>query len=153
MLQVVPAGISGEIGGDAKGAMRGELDWIVRNGEAYDRPITFLVMESGRHPDEWRGWFDEVRAANAQEHGQPNSTNGLDLAVNSELYDNASQSHRDDNGLEAERNRGRYIQVRRILDVGLPGDGERKHERVKCKNIHQSRKTVLIQLEKAQEHQ
>jgi N-acyl-D-amino-acid deacylase len=64
VLQVVPAGISGEMGGDAKGAMDGELAWILRLGQAYDRPITFLVMESGRHPDRWRGWFDQVRAAN-----------------------------------------------------------------------------------------
>lgn len=35
VLQVVPAGISGERGGDAKGATRGELDWILRDGEAF----------------------------------------------------------------------------------------------------------------------
>jgi N-acyl-D-amino-acid deacylase len=64
VLQVVPAGISGEIGGDAKGAMEAELAWILANGQAYDRPITFLVMESGRRPDQWRDWFAQVRAAN-----------------------------------------------------------------------------------------
>jgi N-acyl-D-aspartate/D-glutamate deacylase len=66
VLEVVPAGVSGELGGDAKDAMRGELDWILRSGEAFRRPITFLVMESRRDPDAWRGWFDEVREANAR---------------------------------------------------------------------------------------
>ena len=64
VLQLVPAGISGELGGDAKGAMAGELEWILRAGARSNRPITFLVMESGRQPDLWREWFDEVRGAN-----------------------------------------------------------------------------------------
>jgi N-acyl-D-amino-acid deacylase len=66
VLQLVPAGISGEIGGDADDAMEDELDWILRYGEAHDRPITFLVMERGDRPDLWRRWFDEVRSANAR---------------------------------------------------------------------------------------
>ncbi|MEY2569918.1 MAG: N-acyl-D-amino-acid deacylase [Acidimicrobiaceae bacterium] len=66
VLQVVPAGISGELAGDAKGAMDTELAWILRLGESHTRPITFLVMENGRDPDQWRGWFDDVRAANGR---------------------------------------------------------------------------------------
>jgi N-acyl-D-aspartate/D-glutamate deacylase len=66
VLQLVPAGISGEIGGDADDAMEAELEWILRYGEAHDRPITFLVMERGDRPDLWRRWFDEVRAANGR---------------------------------------------------------------------------------------
>jgi N-acyl-D-amino-acid deacylase len=66
VLQVVPAGISAELGTDAPGAMDVELEWILRNGERFDRPITFLVMESGKFPDEWRAWFGAVRAANGR---------------------------------------------------------------------------------------
>jgi N-acyl-D-amino-acid deacylase len=65
VLQLVPAGISGELGGDADDAMEAELEWILRYGRAHDRPITFLVMERGDAPDLWRGWFDAVRDANA----------------------------------------------------------------------------------------
>jgi N-acyl-D-aspartate/D-glutamate deacylase len=65
VLQLVPAGISGEIGGDADDAMEAELEWILRHGRAHDRPITFLVMERSDAPDLWRGWFDAVREANA----------------------------------------------------------------------------------------
>ena len=65
VLQVVPAGISGELAGDAKGAMDTELAWILRLGLAHTRPITFLVMENGRDPDQWRSWFEAVRTANA----------------------------------------------------------------------------------------
>ena len=66
VLELVPAGISGEVGGDADDAMEAELEWILRAGEAHHRPITFLVMERGDRPDLWRRWFDEVRAANGR---------------------------------------------------------------------------------------
>jgi N-acyl-D-amino-acid deacylase len=67
VLQVVPAGISAEIGGDAPGSMDRELGWIVRLGRTTGRPITFSVMDGGSRPDhDWRRWFDEVRRANAE---------------------------------------------------------------------------------------
>jgi N-acyl-D-aspartate/D-glutamate deacylase len=65
VFQVVPAGVGGEIGGDADGAMESELDWLLRRGRASGRPITFLVMERPE-VDHWRPWFDAVRAANAR---------------------------------------------------------------------------------------
>jgi N-acyl-D-aspartate/D-glutamate deacylase len=65
VFQVVPAGVGGEITGDAAGAMEGELDWLLRQGERTSRPLTFLVMEQ---PDagHWRPWFDAARQANAR---------------------------------------------------------------------------------------
>ena len=63
VLQVVPAGVGGEITGDAAGSMESELDWLIRRAEASTRPITFLVMERPE-VDHWRPWFDAVRAAN-----------------------------------------------------------------------------------------
>ena len=65
VFQVVPAGISGEIGGDERGAMDREMEWIVRLGRSTRRPLTFLVMDGPRRGHDWRGWFDEVRRANA----------------------------------------------------------------------------------------
>jgi N-acyl-D-aspartate/D-glutamate deacylase len=65
VFEVVPAGVGGEITGDAAGAMEQELEWIVRQGEATDRPITFLVMERPE-VDHWRPWFDAARRANAR---------------------------------------------------------------------------------------
>jgi N-acyl-D-amino-acid deacylase len=73
VLQVVPAGISGEIGGDEVGAMERELEWLVAHGESYARPITFLAMQRGNDPDLWRHWFAAVAQANergAQLHPQ-----------------------------------------------------------------------------------
>ncbi|HEU5082408.1 MAG TPA: amidohydrolase family protein [Acidimicrobiales bacterium] len=63
VLQVVPAGVGGEITGDPGDAMERELEWLVRRGVASDRPITFLVME---RPEvgHWRPWFDAARRAN-----------------------------------------------------------------------------------------
>jgi N-acyl-D-aspartate/D-glutamate deacylase len=66
VFEVVPAGVGGELAGDVAGAMDAELAWILRQGQATSRPITFLVMEQ---PDagHWRPWFDAARTANA--HG------------------------------------------------------------------------------------
>ncbi len=65
VFQVVPAGVGGEITGDAAGAMEAELAWLVPRAIASSRPITFLLMERPEL-DHWRPWFDAVRAANAQ---------------------------------------------------------------------------------------
>jgi N-acyl-D-aspartate/D-glutamate deacylase len=66
VLQLVPAGASGTTGLDPAGAMEPEIDWMVRYGERYRRPITFLILEHGPDSGVWRGWFDRVRAANAR---------------------------------------------------------------------------------------
>ena len=65
VFQVVPAGVGGEMTGDAAGAMEAELDWLLRRSEASKRPITFLVMERNEI-NHWRPWFEAVRAANAR---------------------------------------------------------------------------------------
>jgi N-acyl-D-amino-acid deacylase len=66
VLSLVPAGISGEMGGDRAGAMEEELDWLVEHGKAFDRPITFLAMQQPGDADGWRAWFNRVAEANAQ---------------------------------------------------------------------------------------
>ena len=66
VLQLVPAGSSGTTGLDPAGAMEAEVDWMVRHGEQYGVPITFLILEHGPDFSVWRGWFDRVRAANAR---------------------------------------------------------------------------------------
>ncbi len=65
VFEVVPAGVGGEITGDAAGAMEHELEWLVRLGEGTRRPITFLVMERPE-VDHWRPWFEAARQANAR---------------------------------------------------------------------------------------
>jgi N-acyl-D-aspartate/D-glutamate deacylase len=65
VFQVVPAGVGGQITGDAADAMDTELDWLLRRGRATSRPITFLVMEQD-DPDQWRRWFDAARRANSE---------------------------------------------------------------------------------------
>jgi N-acyl-D-aspartate/D-glutamate deacylase len=63
VFEVVPAGVGGELTGDVAGAMEEELEWLVRQGQATSRPITFLVME---RPEigHWKPWFDAAREAN-----------------------------------------------------------------------------------------
>ena len=79
VLQLVPAGISGELGGDRPGAMEEELAWLLRAGTAHVRPITFLTMQSGADPDRWRPWFAATARANAEGarlHPQVGSASG-----------------------------------------------------------------------------
>ena len=66
VLQLVPAGISGEMAGDEPGAMETELEWVLRYGRDYARPITYLTMQRGNDPDLWRTWFAATRSANEQ---------------------------------------------------------------------------------------
>jgi N-acyl-D-aspartate/D-glutamate deacylase len=65
VFEVVPAGVGGEITGDAAGAMERELEWLIRQGVRTNRPVTFLVMERPE-TDHWRPWFDAARRANEQ---------------------------------------------------------------------------------------
>jgi N-acyl-D-amino-acid deacylase len=65
VFEVVPAGVGGEITGDVEGAMETELDWLVRQGETSNRPITFLAMERAEVGG-WRPWFDAARHANTR---------------------------------------------------------------------------------------
>jgi N-acyl-D-aspartate/D-glutamate deacylase len=66
VLQLVAAGSSGTVGLDPAGAMEAELEWMVRWGERYPRPITFLILEHGPEFGVWRSWFDRVREANSR---------------------------------------------------------------------------------------
>lgn len=65
VLEVVPAGIGGIDGGDPAGSMDGELAWMVRLARSAPVPVTFLVTQSTRAPDDWRPWFEAARRANA----------------------------------------------------------------------------------------
>jgi N-acyl-D-amino-acid deacylase len=65
VLQVVPAGVGGEMGGDQRHSIDAEIDWITRLGLQYRIPLTFLAMVNEQDPHDWRRWFAAVRQANA----------------------------------------------------------------------------------------
>ena len=46
----------------------------------------------------------------------------LDLAMDAEPHDDPVQRDRDDDRLEDQRDRGGDVEMRRVLDEGLPGD-------------------------------
>ena len=60
--------------------------------------------------------------AHAGEHGRADADHLLDLAMNAEAHDDPMQRDRDDDRLEDERDRGGDVEMRRVLDEGLPGD-------------------------------
>jgi len=65
VLQVVPAGVGGEMGGDQRHSIDGEVEWISRLGERFRIPMTFLAMVNEQDPHDWQHWFSAVRTANA----------------------------------------------------------------------------------------
>src|ERR1700761_757026 len=65
VLQVVPAGVGGEMGGDQRHSIDAEIDWITRLGTQFRIPLTFLAMVNEQDPHDWQRWFGAVHAANA----------------------------------------------------------------------------------------
>jgi N-acyl-D-amino-acid deacylase len=65
VLQVVPAGVGGEMGGDHRHSIDAEIEWITRLGTEFKIPLTFLAMVNEQDPHDWRRWFGAVHAANA----------------------------------------------------------------------------------------
>lgn len=65
VLQVVPAGVGGEIGGDDRHSIDAEVEWISRLGERFRIPTTFLAMVNEQDPHDWQRWFRDARTANA----------------------------------------------------------------------------------------
>src|SRR5215831_8948078 len=58
-----------------------------------------------------------------------------------------------DDRLEDERNRRGHVKVRRILDIGLPCYRKRQYQRMQRKHVEQCIEPVLIEFEKAHQHQ
>jgi N-acyl-D-amino-acid deacylase len=65
VLQVVPAGVGGAMGGDQRHSIDTEIEWITRLGQKYPVPLTFLAMVNEQDPHDWRRWFAAVHDANA----------------------------------------------------------------------------------------
>ena len=65
VLQVVPAGVGGAMGGDQRHSIDAEIEWITRLGRQYRIPLTFLAMVNEQDPHDWRSWFAAVHEANA----------------------------------------------------------------------------------------
>ncbi|BBX48560.1 amidohydrolase family protein [Mycobacterium cookii] len=65
VLQVVPAGVGGEMGGDQRHSIDAEVEWICRLGQQFGIPLTFLAMVNEQDPHDWQRWFADVRTANA----------------------------------------------------------------------------------------
>jgi N-acyl-D-amino-acid deacylase len=65
VLQVVPAGVGGAMGGDQRHSIDAEIEWITRLGRQHRIPLTFLAMVNEQDPHDWRQWFAAVHKANA----------------------------------------------------------------------------------------
>ena len=65
VLQVVPAGVGGALGGDQRHSIDAEIEWITRLGQQHRIPMTFLAMVNEDDPHDWQTWFAAVHEANA----------------------------------------------------------------------------------------
>src|SRR6185312_14874847 len=73
----------------------------------------------------------------------------LDLALNAEPLDDAMQRERNDDRLEAERDRRGHVKMRRVLDISLPRHSERKDHGVQRIDIQERIEPVLIEQHEA----
>ena len=91
--------------------------------------------------------------AHADQHGQAHPDHRLDLAMDAEAHDHPVQRHRDNDCLEDERDRGGDEKVRRVLDVGLPGDREGEQKSVQREDVQKRVEAALIEHGEADEHE
>ncbi len=87
------------------------------------------------------------------QHGRADPDRGFDVAVNSELLDDAVQRHRNDDRLEHQGDDRSDVEMGRILDEGLPGNRERQHQGMEREYVEQRIEPVLIQHHQADQHQ
>src|SRR5258706_4251739 len=65
--------------------------------------------------------------------------------MNTKLLDDTMKRPRNEDCLEEKGDDRRDVEMRRVLDVGLPGDGKCEHHGVECKDVEQRIKSVLVQ--------
>jgi len=73
--------------------------------------------------------------------------------VDAQAHDYAVKDHGNDDGLDAERYGSGDIEMRRLLNVGLPRHGERDDERMQREDIDEGKDAVLVQQHEADEHE
>ena len=69
--------------------------------------------------------------------------------MDAEAHDDAAERRRDDDPLEDERERRRQEKVRRVLDIGLPGDGQRQHDGMQGEDVEERIHAVLVEEERS----
>ena len=55
--------------------------------------------------------------------------------------------------LKAKRDEGGDVEMVRILHIGLPGDGERQHDRLQGEDVEQRVQAVLVEQQEAHQHE
>ena len=73
--------------------------------------------------------------------------------MNAELDDDAAQGQRNDDGLENQSDERGDVEVRRVLHISLPGHRRRQHEGVQREDVQQRGESLLVELNKADQHQ
>src|SRR5882724_3644140 len=71
--------------------------------------------------------------------------------MNPQAHDDSTQGHRNDHALEEQCDQRRDEQMRRALQIGLPGDRARQRTGMQREHVEQGEHPVLIQQQEAQE--
>ena len=72
--------------------------------------------------------------------------------MNPQAHHDAAQGDRNDHALEQQGDQGRDEQMRRALQIGLPGDRARERKGVEREHVEEREHAVLIQQQEAQEN-
>src|SRR5208283_565582 len=97
--------------------------------------------------------FGERDEREAGHHGRPDADDVFDVAVVAELDDDAMERDRDDDRLEGEGDEGGYVEMIRMLNIGLPGDRERQHDRLEGECVEQRIEAVLVEQHETHQHE
>ena len=85
----------------------------------------------------------------AEEHGDADAADDLDLAMDSKTHNDALQAYWDNQGLEDDRDRGRHEEMRGVLGIRLPANRKRQNDGMQGEDVDQSRHAVLIEKHEA----
>src|SRR5581483_10863229 len=73
--------------------------------------------------------------------------------MNAEPDNDPVQRHWNYHGLEHQRDQRGHVEVRRVLNEGLPGDGGGQHQRMQGIDVQKRVKPVLVKLHETDQHQ
>src|SRR5258706_3528147 len=124
-----------------------EQDHRKRKGEVLARQRAGLRRDRQHDHDRQR---DQRHAG---EHRQTDADHRLDRAMDAQAQHDAVQREGNDRRLDDERDRRSDVEVRRILDIGLPGHRNRHHQRVQGEGIDEPGHAGLVEEHQADEHQ
>ena len=119
------------------------------HGEREGEILTRQGAHAGTHRDDQQN--RERHEAKTQNHGRPAAQHLLDLAMDLEAANDPMQRCRDDEALDHDRDRRRHEQMRRVLEMRLPGDSQCQRDRLQREHVQGRGDAVLVEQKEAED--